>query len=206
LIISGALHVIAYFRKQEMRYWWSINVAELASLQKEVLDGLNGESGSIVTGSITTVTALPTAGRSVPRVSLPQIDRIADDDRATLLRHSILLAADTMANRAETLPWWNSLFDDWYPGVDAASDGDPAPIYGLSVLSQTVSVVAEAYGVLDELRDITDCIDRLVESNTLYRQEQRIGHTPQQRTRWVTTTQRDIGRLRALIERRLLGR
>jgi hypothetical protein len=40
-MFNAALHVIEYFRKQKMRYWRPINVAELAALQQEAPDGLD---------------------------------------------------------------------------------------------------------------------------------------------------------------------
>jgi hypothetical protein len=203
LVSNAALHVVAYFRKQEMRYWWPINAAELSALQEEVLNGLNDNGVSITAGSIVTITALPIAGRSVPQVSLPLIDRIADEDHEAMLRHAAALVADTVPGRAETLHWWNSLFDDWYPGTEAAPDGDPAPIFGLTVLSQTVSALAQVFEVTNDLQGIIDRINHLTTANTLYREQQRVGHSPAERLQWAVNTRRDIDRLRALIVSRL---
>jgi hypothetical protein len=203
LVSDAALHVVAYFRKQEMRYWWPINAAELSALQEEVLNGLNDNGVSITAGSIVTITALPIAGRSVPRVSLPLIDRIADEDHEAMLRHTAALVADNVPGRAETLHWWNSLFDDWYPGAEAAPDGDPDPIFGLTVLSQTVSALAQAFEVTNDLQGIIDRINHLTTANTLYREQQRVGHSPAERLQWAENTRRDIDRLRALIVSRL---
>jgi hypothetical protein len=34
-IADGALHCSAFFRKQEMTFWWPVNAAELARIQAD---------------------------------------------------------------------------------------------------------------------------------------------------------------------------
>ena len=56
------LDCTAYFRKQEMRFWWFVNLAELARLQRQVCDRLRTGKGqnelrTILPGPITTIAA-----------------------------------------------------------------------------------------------------------------------------------------------------
>ena len=72
------LNVIGYYRKQEMRYWWPINIRELRLL----LDEMARPNFNI--GSITTVAAVAVAGVGKPKVAIPLIDRWYDEDKAKI--------------------------------------------------------------------------------------------------------------------------
>jgi hypothetical protein len=73
------LDCFAYFRKQEMRYWWPVNLAELAQLQEEVRAGLKAEYNAR-SGRLVTFSALAVYGTELPQVAVTEIDRAVDDD------------------------------------------------------------------------------------------------------------------------------
>ena len=84
-----ALNCTAYFRKQEVRYWWLFNLAELARLQREICDALRQqvsaqELRNIRPGSITTIAARAHAGQSAPKVHVPLVDRYYSRSRERL--------------------------------------------------------------------------------------------------------------------------
>jgi len=70
------LDAIAYFRKQEMRYWWPINVAELGRMQRAVLDEF--AELDVRPGRLATFSATAWVGKEVPQVAVAEIDRALD--------------------------------------------------------------------------------------------------------------------------------
>lgn len=82
------MDAIAFYRAQEMKRWWPINVAELRLLQREICAGLGFQPGRI-----TTVAAdARTIARSPTQVSMPIIDRWLDQapERLHLLAEAIV--------------------------------------------------------------------------------------------------------------------
>ncbi|MFD1145625.1 metallophosphoesterase [Saccharothrix hoggarensis] len=202
LLTAGAVDVLAYFRKQEMAYWWPINVAELATLQREIAHRLTETGRTARAGAITTVTALPQIGRSVPQVALPIVDRIADEDRTAIVRNVAALVAPA-ADRAAERAWWKALFADWYPADEPAPDGDPAPTWGLEVLRDTVKAFAEAFPDQARLSRVAQRLTSLIQLNTAYLLDQQRGHTVVQRARWADQVRQLVDDLLLDVNRRL---
>jgi hypothetical protein len=75
------LDCFAYFRKQEMRYWWPINAAELKQLQDDVRRQLDKDHRADP-GRIVTFSAIALYGDEVPRVAVTEIDRAVDEEGA----------------------------------------------------------------------------------------------------------------------------
>ena len=69
------LDCFGYFRKQEMQYWWPVNVAELRSLQEKVRTGVRPAARA---GRIVTFSAIALWGEQLPGVAVPEIDRLAE--------------------------------------------------------------------------------------------------------------------------------
>jgi hypothetical protein len=140
LIKDQKLNVFAYYRKQEMPHWWPVNIAELARIQKEVLSRLSHRGISI--GSITTITASPTSGMSLPRVAVPWIDREADSGRLALLVIPLFTG-----HRAEAaLAAWRRVFHDWVPNAEEESaDGSPTPVIGIRELVKEIERIEELF-------------------------------------------------------------
>jgi hypothetical protein len=133
LVRDKKLHMVAYYRKQEMPHWWPVNVAELARIQGEILDKLTHKG--ISRGSITTITASPTSGMSLPRVAVPWVDREADAHRLALLVIPLFTGHRTEAAQAG----WRRVFSDWVPIAEAESaDGNPTPVIGIDELEREI--------------------------------------------------------------------
>ncbi|MGC7102754.1 metallophosphoesterase [Amycolatopsis lurida] len=203
-IRDDALHVIAYFRKQEMRFWWAINVAELAMLQSTIMDELAQKSLHVHAGTLSTITAIPTTAASLPKVAIPVIDRIAAEDISSIIRHSIPLITPGEAAGQESQRWWNALFDDWYPAHKPVPDGDPAPVFGLRTVADTLAAIATAYDATERLRELTERLRRLAEGNQHYIELLHQSAASQQRPEWAARTRADIHRVRTTITE-LLG-
>lgn len=148
VITANELRVVAYFRKQEMRYWWPINLAELSQLQAAATAELNTSRGNspVKPGSITTITAMPTAGSTVPRVAIPSVDRWVDDAPERLLRMAVVILDPSIASADEGVGDWGALAEECRPKTGRAADGDPVPMAGLQRLAEELSRVADIYG------------------------------------------------------------
>lgn len=75
------LDCFAYFRKQEMRYWWPINAAELKQLQEDVRRQLDKDHRA-APGRIVTFSAIALYGDEVPGVAVTELDRAVDEEGA----------------------------------------------------------------------------------------------------------------------------
>lgn len=138
-IVGTRLDVTAYFRKQEMPHWWPVNVGELAKLQFDVIDALTERGKPLSPGAITTVTAMPVTGGSVPRVAVPDLDRRADDSTGML--DLVLPLYDLAAPSTDVVARWREAFTDWIPGEKPPADGDPIPLFGLRELLAVLDAV-----------------------------------------------------------------
>ncbi len=150
LLNAGVLHVIAQFRKQEMPHWWPVNVAELALLQRDVIERLGAADVCAVAGSITTVTAMPVAGRPLPRVAVPRLDRLVDEPGGVLPLLLPLISPWPVpaAAAARALALWNDVLSDWTPtGSEPAAGGDPVPVAGFDALRTTAEQLLDVLGV-----------------------------------------------------------
>jgi 3',5'-cyclic AMP phosphodiesterase CpdA len=70
------LDCFAYFRVQEMQFWWTVNVAELARLQEEVRVLMEDPPAA---GRIVTYTAVAHWKTALPRVAVPAVDLLVED-------------------------------------------------------------------------------------------------------------------------------
>lgn len=148
-IVERELRVVAYFRKQEMRYWWAVNLAELARLQQEAVRRLNAEQGNeLVPGEITTITAIPTSGHQVPRVAVPLVDRWVDEDPARLLRMALLPYQPAMAEGPSALADWETLSGECLLPETTAADGSPVPVLGLTRVKEHLVALRSSFGEL----------------------------------------------------------
>lgn len=144
LVRGSKLHLIAYFRKQEMPHWWPINMGELASLQIAMIRTLS-RSKTYTAGSITTVTAIPVNGHGVPKVAVPLIDRHAEDPLSVMQYILPLFGLGSDSSDA-VMHRWKSIFEDWVPGLLEPADGDPIPVLGFEILNESIEKVAGVAG------------------------------------------------------------
>ncbi|MCU1525396.1 MAG: hypothetical protein JWO18_2290 [Microbacteriaceae bacterium] len=171
----GRLDVVGYFRKQEMRFWWPINVSELHHLQLEAVRKLGQMGTAASPGSITTVTAVPTAGQSVPRVAIPRIDRDSQRKPERILEMSLAVFGQPKGDNEDLIGYWRDLISDCTPPVDEAADGTPAATEGLSKLCETLDVLARVYGKSDLHRELTSTLKAIRLLNHDYLGDRRDG-------------------------------
>jgi predicted phosphodiesterase len=186
-IADGALSVTGYFRKQEMRHWWPINVAELATLQRDAIYELNEEGMTLEAGTICTVTAIPVAGGGSPRVVIPQIDRCLEVPGALL--ELVIPLYFSGASSPEMEAKWKKMIDDWRPTEQIAADGDPVPVVGLQHLHALADSCLKISGRDSNPDDpgskLVDYLESLLQVNRSYAKEQERGkRTPGSHQSW----------------------
>jgi hypothetical protein len=141
-----ALDCVAFFRSQEMRFWWPINMAEIARLQRHVIQELSRNGIVLTPGAIITLTAIAHPGKAIPKVIIPLIDRVWQDDRNRLWSMAYELFRDVDSDEREArLKDWQLMFEDWLPGEQLAPGGVPVPLEGLEALRDAVSFFAEKH-------------------------------------------------------------
>lgn len=161
------LDCIGYFRKQEMRYWWPVNLGELRHIQKTALDHLAGKGNGWFAGSLVTVSASAVAGVVVPRVALPLVDKKFDDDSPALWALAYAVVWDDMPERSAALGEWEPYLDDLVPGEQPDPDGVPVALEGVRYLADTLNLFA-AHHSQSAAATLGGILTRLYKENAAY--------------------------------------
>ena len=163
------LHATAYFRKQEMRYWWPVNVSEIKLVMGEMMKGQK----DMELGSITTMAAVAVWQTTRSRVSIPMVDRLYLRDEAgrkLLLRMVAGLAQPKEclreAERVELRSAWANVLQDIVPPEKSISDSIPVAVEGIRFLQNAADAhasVAPEGDVATRLRALTKELGTLAE-------------------------------------------
>lgn len=156
---KDALDCVGYFRKQEMQYWWPVNLAELASLQDEVRSGLKSQIGR---GRITTFAAIALWESGLPRVAVPMLDRLLEDPERLI--DMALAVSWPQAAEANARKDWQEVLAD-LSGKGRARP--PRPKAGMEALYELVSRFAKA-GASQGAGSITACLAELRDQYSAY--------------------------------------
>jgi hypothetical protein len=121
---------VAYFRNQEMRYWWAVNMAEVAQLQAKIAERLMVEASC---GFITSVSALASVAKSgaEPGVAVPLVDRLADESPERLADLAYGVVGTAHPTRKTWRALWEDVLTDLTPSVAPVRKGVPIAIHGL---------------------------------------------------------------------------
>lgn len=198
---DNSLHLdcAAYFRKQEFRWWWTINVAELASLQRELCSRLEDAYDGLEPGGIMTIAAIAKAGTAVPRVAVPLVDRLYDDDRGKLWLLAVATVVPDVPGRPVLLAEWTRIIDDLEPQAKLDVDGVPVAGDGLATLIAAI----DQLGCAGPARDLRDGLQRLLEKNEVFvsRLDDPEKNSAYAHRTWVGAVQSILHDLRGVIDR-----
>ena len=125
------LDVTGYFRKQEMRYWWPINVAELAKVQGEVVERLTSGEDPVRRGRLRTIAAYAAAEERLPAVALAALDRAVDQRPEDIWKLAYGLAHPECIESSELLRLWESYLVELDPADHEPSGVLPVSYRGL---------------------------------------------------------------------------
>jgi 3',5'-cyclic AMP phosphodiesterase CpdA len=195
---DGALNCTAFFRKQEMTYWWAVNAAEIARIQARVLQALNSSQERLITGAIRTYASEAVFSDRLPKVNVPRLDRQFWQDPDSL-RVLAVAVADHMPDRDSDIRTLMSLLDDWAPEAEAPPvDGAPVPTRGLAALASMLAALAVRYPT-SPAHEISDLLREMDEANMLYLDKRDTGDMPRVYKQWRTSQLRRISRIRELL-------
>lgn len=130
------LDCIGYYRAQEFKYWWPINVAELRSIQREIAANI-----SCKPGRITTITgdARAVHMRSPTQVAVPVIDRWIDQAPDKIARLSLMLSRRAESHDAEIAEAWrNYLLNQIETVATFNPEGVAVAVNGLELLASCI--------------------------------------------------------------------
>lgn len=196
---SSTLDCTAYFRKQEVRYWWLVNLAELAELQQRICDALRQRGDqklrNIAPGGITTIAARARAGESAPKVQVPRIDRYFSLSRERLFAMANALFWPQMPNRNEYRKEWHRLFAELSPPNEPDRDGTPIAQDGLDYLKSEIErhLGARKSIGIDALTNLHLALERLLAANrefALTQQQELVTSTSFEK--WRTAVEQQI--------------
>lgn len=166
-----SLDCTAYFRKQEVRYWWLVNLAELAKLQREICDALGQRTNApdvkgIRPGGITTIAARAHAGDSAPKVQIPLIDRSYSLERERLFGMVNSLVWDSMPSREDYAGEWLQMFFELHPPEKPDPDGVAVAQVGIEYLKDEIDKHLKASSASDaSLRELHRALEQLLNAN-----------------------------------------
>lgn len=192
------LNCLAYFRKQEMRYWWPVNVGELVLLQQQALERLILQHRDLLPGSIITVSAIALASDSIPKVAVPIIDRLVDEDPDMVWQLAYALVWPGYPQRERIEKKWTELLDNLIPPVKPDPDGVPVAIKGLEELIKDVDRFRRLH-VSDPIQEVRDALNTLLQINLSYVSDIRADIEQSRHDRWRRDCEQIVGRLRKAI-------
>jgi 3',5'-cyclic AMP phosphodiesterase CpdA/thymidylate synthase len=198
-IFGGALHCSAFFRKQEMTFWWPVNAAELARIQADVLKRLRLSHEDIIAGAIRTYASEAVFSDRLPKVDVPRIDRQFWQDPAALRVLAVAVADSSMPSRGDDIKALLSLMDDWAPEADTPpADGAAVPVRGLGAIAEMLEALAIRFP-RSPARDVSELLRDMDEANKAYLTDLNAGDPFPTYTRWRSRQQPKLARLRELL-------
>ena len=183
-IEDNLLHCSAFFRKQEMAYWWPVNMAEIARLQAEVLQRLHPSHELATAGAIRTFASKAVFSDRLPRVDVPLVDRVFWRDAAELRVLAVAVADSNMPDRDKDIAMLLSFIDDWAPGDEGPPvDGAAVPVRGLNALAEMLEPLAVRYRG-SPAREVSELLREIDEANKSYLRDRNTADPPRTYARW----------------------
>jgi 3',5'-cyclic AMP phosphodiesterase CpdA len=190
------LNCIGYFRKQEIRYWWSVNVGELARLQNHVHSALLSTIEGLRLGKLATFTSIVYAGSSYPRVAVPLIDRLLDQESTAVWKLAHVLAYPSSDKRLALCAQWDLVLSDLIPQLEPDPNGVPLPIVGLSELTDEVDRLSR-FCQNPTMAEVSDLLITLRDANVRYAADlEKHDPTPATHKAWAQRCGDLVGKLR----------
>jgi 3',5'-cyclic AMP phosphodiesterase CpdA len=138
------LDCTGYFRKQEMRYWWPINVAELAMIQQDVLGEINSEDHHVRRGVLRTIAAYAAVEERLPTAALTAVDRAVDQRREDLWLMAYGLKHAAQVEKSELRTIWERYLAELQPQDDDPNLALPISHRGLDDVGKILSWLGSA--------------------------------------------------------------
>ena len=197
-VSDRALHCSAFFRKQEMIFWWSVNAAELARIQAEAVRRLRLTHEHITAGAIRTYASEAVFSDRLPKVDVPRIDRQFWRDPAALRVLAVTVAGSTMPGSSDDIAALLSFMDDWAPVAGAPpTDGAAVPVRGLGAIAEMLEALADRYPQ-SPAPEVSEVLRDMEEANKAYVNDLNTGDPLTAYRQWRGRQQPKLARLREL--------
>lgn len=163
---SVYLDCTAYYRAQEFKHWWPVNVAELRLLQTEVAKKVN-----CIPGRITTIAAdaRVTATRSPGQVAIPVIDRWLDRSPKKIFALACCLCSGIPpTGDVSFLDEWRRYLESQIQATELAlvnEEASPVAVNSLEVLAAYMEAHPSPKDGLDE---VIKTLKKLARENRIY--------------------------------------
>jgi 3',5'-cyclic AMP phosphodiesterase CpdA len=163
------LDCIAYYRAQEFRQWWPINMAELRLVQRQISSGIGALPGRITTVAADAryITTAPT------QAIVPIVDRWSDHSPEMLhiLANALVSVAPFTARQQEIVDeWLLSLENQLLATAAWNTDGMPVALEGLETLR---SYLAGSEPETEKSKALRDLLGRQIALNKSWTRSKR---------------------------------
>lgn len=163
------LDCISYYRAQEFRRWWPINIGEILRLQRHICEEIG-----CIPGSITTISAdsrTTDRDRMPSQAAVPIIDQLIDRDPSELVAIvQALVHPDACECRAKSLDLWRTCLDDLIVEKSHV-DGVPVAVEGIEFFIQTLKTSIKFVNSKKKppIAHIISLLERIKSENSNYR-------------------------------------
>lgn len=153
------LDVVGIFRKQDLDYWWPVNMAELAQIQQRALAAAHSEAGQRLReaqpGRLIAMTSIGAHENTIPQMAGTALDR-AVDLRPQWLYHLAYLAAHPGPT---TEAQWEEALEDI---GDREGSGLLIPSVGVKRLVAAMEIHVEGGATSPRFRKLARAVERLM--------------------------------------------
>lgn len=185
------LDCIAYYRAQEFRQWWPINMAELRLVQRQISSAIGA-----LPGRITTIAADARYNATAPMQAIvPIIDRWSDHAPETLhILANALAKGQPYSNKQQAIinEWILSLDNQVLATENWNPDGMPVALEGFKTLHDYL-LASELPS--DRIVEFCNLLERQIELNQGWTESKRDAHVFQG---WAAKTAQNLTKLREL--------
>ncbi len=192
---NNKLEAIAFFRKQEMRYWWAINVTEIASLQAEVAAALSQMGRPVTAGPMITVCAEAVFSDVLPKVAVPALDQFAWGDSTEIARIAMAVYDEHMPQRADVLADACRFLEELMPPEEMPADGPYVSVAGLTKLLDLLQAIRTSYpSASEQVIFLIASLDSLVDKHRSGHDLER-GDRPSEYPAWAAASRARVENL-----------
>jgi 3',5'-cyclic AMP phosphodiesterase CpdA len=193
---DNKLELIAFFRKQEMRYWWAINATEIAGLQAEVVAALSQSGRRVTAGPVLTICAEAVFSDVLPKVAVPVLDQYAWGDSAEIARIAMAVYDEHMPQRTGVLTDACRILEELMPPEEMPEDGPYVSVAGPAKLLDLLNALRTSYPSANgQVTSFITRLDALVDKHRSGRDLER-GDRPSEYPAWAAASR---AHLKALV-------
>jgi 3',5'-cyclic AMP phosphodiesterase CpdA len=198
------LDVVAYFRKQEICYWWPVNLYELSIIQKKIADLLPStiQRKTVKIGAITTIAAIAVKENNIPGILVPAVDQEFEQNPQKLWNMIYSVCWPEIQNREAYAVEWEHLLKRLVPKEKVEPSGAFVPHDGIEYLKDLSQRFAEHHE--GPIKDMAELWDTLLERNTSHSRELKTSNRENRQAmheKWRIAVIKILNQIRIVVEK-----